>query len=132
MFANWCAIRGECPLPATPTAIGKFVDDIASLGIERVWDQVQTISREHYVRSLPDPCYGPGPVSEALIRCSGIKPPASWLPEPGAEFMKLPYPVQLELVRRDKDNVKEIRRAQRENGELRKELEKLRVQSVAA
>jgi hypothetical protein len=114
MFANWCQLRGEVGLPASPATIGRFIDDIAVMGIEKVWDQIQQIRREHYVRELGDPTLGHGPVADALNRISGLKAPRSWRDEAKYEWGGLPYPVQLELVRREEQRDREVRRLQNE------------------
>jgi hypothetical protein len=119
-FAKWAALNGVQALPASPAAIGKFVDDIAALGIEKVWDQVQQIVREHYVRNMPDPCTGMTPSTEAINRISGMKPPRSWRADAKSEFMWLPYPVQFEINRREIDRDREVRRLQNEVAELKK------------
>lgn len=122
MFHNWCALQGERSLPASPSAIGKFVDDIAHFGIEKVWDQVQQIRRDHYVRGLGDPTLGPGPVADAINRLSGIKVPRSWRAEAKAEFMSLPWPVQVEIEKRDRE--RELRRLQNDLADAKRELKK--------
>jgi hypothetical protein len=125
MFANWCALKGEQALPASPAAIGKFIDDIAALGIEKVWDQVQQIRREHYVRELGDPTLGPGPVADAINRISKVVAPRSWRAEARAEFMSLPWPVQVEISKRETERDREVRRLQNESADIRRELERL-------
>jgi hypothetical protein len=120
MFSNWCALNGQRALPASPAAIGKFVDDIAPFGIEKVWDQVQQIRREHYVRDLGDPTLGPGPVSDAINRISGMTPPRSWRAEAKAEFMALPWPVQVEIGKREAERDRAVRRMQNEVAELKR------------
>jgi hypothetical protein len=123
MFAKWAALNGVQALPASPAAVAavaKFVHDISYLGAERVWDEIMQIRREHWVRNLADPCIGMGPVSEAMNRISKVVAPRSWRAEAKEEFMWLPYPVQLEIVRRDAEREREMRRAQNEVAEMKK------------
>lgn len=129
MFEDWCLLRGEQAIPASPTIIARFIKDVAPMGIDRVWPAVLEISRAHYVIGLPDSTNS-FPVTTAINELSQIKPPRSW---PGPEklrFMTLPFDIQSVLLKRQNDFDHEVKRLHREFAKLKKETEHARTEST--
>jgi hypothetical protein len=124
MFQNWCALRGVQPLPASPSDVAKFVTDISELGPDRVFDEVLQIGRSHWVIDLADPTCN-GPVASAMNTLAKIAPPRSWSAEMKQRFLTLPYDIQWEIARRESERDREVRRAQAECGDLKKQLKEL-------
>src|ERR1700738_88056 len=94
MFENYCALHGVQAVPASPTTIARFINEIAEIGIDRVWEAVQEISSATYKIGLPDPTLGAGLVTSAINAISKIDPPRSWPREQWARFLSLPYDIQ--------------------------------------
>jgi hypothetical protein len=131
MFERWAALNGLKAHGASPTTIAKFVADIASMGISRVWRAVQEISRAHYVIGLADPTLG-GPVAAAVNEISKITPPRSWPKEEQIRFLTLPYDVQLIVEKRERDRDNQVRAMQNEFAAIkRKESEHASTKSTA-
>jgi hypothetical protein len=120
MFEDWCDLKGEQSLPAIPLVVAKFVADIAPLGIEKVWEAVCEISRAHYLIGLSDPTRG-GHVAAAVNKISKIEPPQSWPEEHKADFLRLPYDLQVFLIDREKDQTRVVKQAMQEAADARKE-----------
>jgi|SRR5581483_6756845 len=120
-FDNWCLLRGVSSLPATPADVAQFVKDCEPLGIEKVWELVQEISGPHHAGGFADPTAG-GPVSAAINTISKLVPPRSWSKEEKLRFYSLPYDLQLTVIRRTAQTEKEMRRAQNEAAEARRQL----------
>jgi hypothetical protein len=119
-FEKWCLLNDKQPIPASPTLISRFIEDVAGMGIERVWEAVQEISRAHYLIGLPDPTLGAGLVTNAINKLSGVQPPRSWTKEMQTRFLSLPFDVQNEIGRREAERDAVLRRAQNEVAELKK------------
>jgi hypothetical protein len=119
-WEKWCSLRGEQPIPASPTMIARFINEISSLGIDRIWPAVLEISRSHYVVSLPDPVLS-GPVSAAIEAIAPIKPPRSWPIADQQRFSILPYDLKLIISKREADRDKQIRQMQNEFARLKRE-----------
>lgn len=130
LFSDYCALRGEQAIPASPTIIARFIKDIAPMGIDRVWPAVLEISRAHYVITLPDPTLS-YPVTTAINELSGIEPPRSWPDPEKARFLTLPYDIQLTISKREADRDKQIRQMQNEFAKLKKESENASIKSTA-
>jgi hypothetical protein len=130
MFENWCALNSRQPMPAAPMLVAQFVSELAPIGIDKVWEAVQDISRAHYTIGLADPTLG-GPVALAINAIANLDPPHSWNKEEKPRFKSLPYDLQLCVLRRTKQTETEMRRAQSDAATLRNELKK-RQQPVEA
>lgn len=119
-FEKWCLLRGAQPIPASPTSIAKFISEVAELGIARVWDAVVEISHGHRDIGLPDPTLGIGIVTAEINKISEIKPPHSWKKEEQHRFMSLPYDLQCEILRRETERERELRRLQNTVADLKR------------
>jgi hypothetical protein len=117
-------LNGVQPLPASPATVAKFVSDIAELGIERVFEEVQQIGRSHYVIDVADPTLS-GPVAVAMNEISKIKPPRSWLGPLQQRFLTLPWDIQKQIAERETEREQVVRRAQNEAAEAKRQLEKV-------
>jgi hypothetical protein len=113
IFSDWCSLRGEQAIPASPTIIARFIKDVAPMGIDRVWPAILEISRAHYVITLPDPTLS-YPVTTAINELSKIEPPRSWPAQEKTRFMTLPFDIQLTISKREADRDKQIRQMQNE------------------
>src|SRR5262249_8853301 len=100
MFVKWCELNGVASCPAAPATVARFVNDCASLGIERLWPAVQQISKMHTCLGLADPTLG-GMVAVAISRIAGISPPRSWPDANKERFRSLPYDVQAHVACHD-------------------------------
>ena len=100
-------------MPTAPSAVARFVADIAPAGIEKVWQEVSAVSRAHYLIGLADPTSA-GPVSAALNAIARIDPPRSWPKEHKFRFTALPYDLQVYVAGHEKRRETEIRRAHNE------------------
>lgn len=120
MFSDWCSLRGETAIPASPTIIARFIKDIAPMGIGRVWPAVLEISRAHYIIGLPDSTQS-FPVASAINELSKLAAPRSWPDPEKARFRTLPYDIQLVISNREADRDKQIRQMQNEFSKLKKE-----------
>jgi hypothetical protein len=121
MFARWCELNGVGFCPASPAVVAKFVVDCASLGIERLWQAVQEISRVHVSLGLADPTLG-GIAAAAISKVADIAPPRSWPNDGKQRFRSLPYDLQLYVVAHEARREKALRRAQNEAASARQEL----------
>jgi hypothetical protein len=130
-WKNWCALRGEQPIPASPTIIANFIKDIAPLGIDRVWPAVLEISRAHYTVGLPDPVSS-YPVTQAMNDLAKIPPPRSWPAEERLRFLTLPFDLQRIISKREADRDRQIRHMQNEFAQLKKEAENADNKTTAA
>jgi hypothetical protein len=119
-FEKWCASRGEQPIPASPTIIARFIHELQDMGIEHVFEEVEAIGRSHWIIGLPDPTCGPGLVTQEINRISKVTPPRSWRAEARDAFMSLPWPVQVEIGKREAERDREVRRLQNEVAELKR------------
>jgi hypothetical protein len=131
MFQDWCTLNGMQAIPASPTTISRFINSIAPLGIEKVFEAVQEISRAHYTIGLPCPCSGPGLVTRAVNAVSKIEAPRSWPAELKAQFMHLPWDVQTQILKRETERDLAVRKAQNEAGEARNALAALKMEKAA-
>jgi hypothetical protein len=122
MFERWCILNGHKPFGAAPAIVAQFVDDIASMGIEQVWEAVQEIARMHSAHGLPDPTQSKA-VAAAINAIAKIDPPRSWPAEEKLRFLTLPYDIQLIISKREQDRDNEVRKKQREFAQLKKEME---------
>lgn len=125
MFQKYCDLHGFSSRPAAPTTIARFINGIADLGIDKVWEAVQEISRAHYTVGLPDPTLGSGLVTSAVNAISKIEPPRSWSGPLKSRFLSLPYDIQREISRREIERDRAVRTAQNEAGALRNKLKEL-------
>jgi hypothetical protein len=129
MFENYCTLHGFQAVPASPTTISRFINGIAELGVERVWAEIQSISRKHYTIGLPDPTLGAGLVTSAINAISKIDPPRSWPREQSARFLSLPYDIQRQIIVRETERDKAVRKAQNEAADLRKQIKELELEN---
>jgi len=120
MFKDWCSLRGEQAIPASPTIIARFIADVAPMGIDRVWPAVLEISRAHYVIGLPDSTQS-FPVASAINELSKLEPPRSWPAAEKLRFATLPYDIQKCIATRERDRDHQIRTMQNEFAKLKKE-----------
>src|SRR6266851_8511142 len=125
MFQDWCTLNGIQAIPASPTTISSFVNSISPLGIEKVFEAVQEISRAHYTIGLPCPCSGPGLVTRAVNAISKIEPPRSWSKATSEQFMHLPWDVQSCILKREEQLDQTVRDKQNEVGDLRAKIREL-------
>ena len=123
MFERWCILNGRHkPFGAPSTIVAQFVDDIASMGIEQVWEAVQEVARMHSAHGLPDPTQSKA-VASAVNDITKIDPPRSWPDEEKHRFLTLPYPTQAYLAKRQVADDALIRKLQNELAQLKKENE---------
>ena len=115
---------GRCPAPAAPVDIAAFVEDIAELGIERVWAAVKSISNAHEQFGLADPTKARC-VLWAVGKISKTGAPRSWPKGEHELFLQLPYDVQRVILRRGAERDREVRRAQNERDKAEAQLGKL-------
>jgi hypothetical protein len=131
-FGKWCIIKGIQSLPVSPVHVAAFVRDSEPLlPIDKIWEEVQDVSRSHLSNGFADPTAG-GPVSAAINAIAKIDPPRSW---PGAEkdrFKALPYDLQVYFARHEERREKEIRRAQNEAAMARKALAAIQQPAIEA
>jgi hypothetical protein len=120
MFEKWCALRGESPIPASPTIVARFIADVAPLGIDRVWPAVLEISRAHYTVGLPD-VTNSFPVAAAINALSKLEAPRSWPAAEKLRFSTLPYDIQKCIATREADRDHRIRTMQNEFATLKKD-----------
>jgi hypothetical protein len=123
-WRRWCEVNGRSPAPAAPADIAAFVEDIAELGIERVWPIIQSISAAHAQFGLADPTRT-SRVSLAINAVSKIEPPRSWPKEEHELFLQLPYDVQKVVLRREAERDRQVRKVQNERDALA-QLQKIR------
>ncbi len=121
LFGKWCELDGIASCPATPAAVAKFVTDCASLGIERLWREVQDISTAHVSFGLADPTLG-GDAATAINSVADITPPRAWPNDAKQRFKSLPYDLQVYVAAYEARREKEIRRAQNEAAAARQKL----------
>jgi hypothetical protein len=127
IFVKWCELNNLAPCPATPSSVARFVDDCASLGVDRLWSAVQEISRMHASLGLADPTLG-GPAADAMSAVAAVPPPRSW-PGPFKErFRALPYDIQAYLVAHETQRERALRRAQNEAASASRKLAALETQ----
>jgi hypothetical protein len=119
-FTNWCLLRGESSVPASPTVIVRFLRECAALGIDRVWNAMVDISKQHHSLGLPDPTLGISIVTAEINKISGIEPPRSWTKEMQHRFMTLPWDLQNQILIRETQRDRELRRLQNEVAELKR------------
>ncbi len=124
IFVRWCELHGAVPCPAAPAVVARFVVDCASLGIERLWQAVQDISKLHVSAGLADPTLG-GPAAAAIARIAGIEPPTSWPRDRKLHFRSLPYDLQMFIATHEVRRDKALRRAQNEAAATLKRFEML-------
>jgi hypothetical protein len=122
MFEKWCALRGECAIPASPTIIARFIKDIEPLGIARIWPEILQISRAHYTVGLPD-VTNSFPVASAINALSRLAPPRSWPAEEKLRFATLPYDIQVIILKRETDRDREVKHMHTNFAKLKKETE---------
>jgi hypothetical protein len=101
--------------------VTKFVNDCASLGIDRLWPAVQDISRTHVSLGLADPTLG-GPAAKTISDVAGIDPPRSWPGDRKQRFKSLPYDLQIYVADHETRREKAVRRAQNEAAIARQKL----------
>lgn len=119
-WPNWCVLQGIEPVPVAPAAVADFVKTIAPLGIERVWEILQEISRSHYTIGLADPTLSRNVVF-AVNDISQIKPPRSWPKKEKARFLQLPYDLQKLVARREAERDKWLHQLQNKAAQERKQ-----------
>ncbi len=121
MFDNWCALQKVQPFPAAPANVAKFVSDCRSLGMAKIWPEIEDISRAHCAVGLADPTLG-GVVAGAINEVAMIAAPRSWPKEEKLRFFSLPYDLQTYIVASEARRDKAVKRAQNEAGVLRNRL----------
>jgi hypothetical protein len=112
-FVRWCELNNLAPCPATPSSVARFVEDCASLGVNRLWAALQEISRMHASLDLADPTHG-GPAADAMSIVAAIPPPRSWPQRFKDRFGGLPYDIQAYLADHETQRERALRRAQNE------------------
>jgi hypothetical protein len=125
MFDRFCSLHNLKPVPASPVTIARFINGIAELGIDRVWEAVQEISRSHYTIGLSDPTLGSGLVTSAINAISNITPPRSWSGPLKLRFLSLPYDIQRQIADREVERENTVRKAFNERDEARKQLKEM-------
>jgi hypothetical protein len=123
-WRQWCEVNGRSPAPAAPADIAKFIEDVAELGIDRVWQAVREISAAHEQFGLADPTKARC-VLWAIGKISKIEAPRSWPDADKPLFLELPYDVQKVVLRREAERDREVRRAHNERDKAEAELGKL-------
>ncbi|MHC2241128.1 hypothetical protein [Bradyrhizobium elkanii] len=123
-FENWCRTKGLISLPAAPATVAAFVATCEPIGFETLLQSVAAISNAHTARGLADPTFGP--VSAELNRISGIGVPHSWKKLHWAAFKALPYPLQVYVIERDKQDRAAVQRSFNDATKAKKELEALK------
>jgi hypothetical protein len=121
MFAKWCELNGVSTCPAAPADVARFVTDCAALGIERLWQAVQEISKMHAALGLADPTLGVV-AAAAIDKVAGVVPPRAWPGEQKLRFRALPYDLQVFVAMHEAQREKAIRRAQNEAASARQRL----------
>jgi len=128
MFAKWCELNNVAPCPAMPSSVARFVQDCASLGVNRLWAAVQEISRMHASLGLADPTLG-SPAAKAMSAVAAIAPPRSWPQRFKDRFGELPYDLQAYLAAHEMQRERALRRAQNEAASASRKLAALETQS---
>jgi hypothetical protein len=113
LFARWCELNGASFCPAAPASVARFVNDCATLGIERLWPAVQEVSKLHTSLGLADPTLG-GVAAAAVNKIAKITPPRSWPDDRKQRFAMLPYDLQVYVAAHEARREKVLRRAQNE------------------
>jgi len=128
MFAKWCELNGERVCPAAPASVARFVTDLTSLGMDRLWPAVQDISRMHVALGLADPTLG-GAAASAMSAIAAIPPPRSWPAPLRRRFAALPYDIQIHLASYEAQRERALRRAQNDAASARQKLAALEAQT---
>lgn len=122
-FGKWCIVRGVRSLPALPVHVANFITDLAAAekSVKQIWPMVKEISQTHVSNGLADPTAG-GVVGDMINSIALIDPPRSWPAAEKERFGLLPYDVQVFFSYRENQREREIRRAQNEAADARKQL----------
>jgi hypothetical protein len=129
LWRSWSQEKGTSELPAATSAVALFVLEHAGLGIEPLLEHVRGISALHTNSNLSDPTSS-FVVTASLNTTTKIEPPHSWPKAEKARFLELPYTLQAYVAKREKDQRREISRAQMEAGELRRQLAEIQKQET--
>ena len=121
LFARWCELNGAPFCPAAPASVARFVDDCATLGIERLWAAVQDVSKLHASLGLADPTLG-GVAAAAVDEVAGIPSPRSWSDDHKQRFAALPYDLQVYVAAHEARRDKTLRRVQNEAAAAKQKL----------
>lgn len=124
VFLHWADLKNIRPIPTSPGTIAAFVMESQSLGVDKIAATLAAISQTYISRGLADPTAGPGPVAAAVNRIAPVEPPRSWKAFAKEAFTAFPHELQVYLAERDRENTREIKRAQQEAADARKELAK--------
>ncbi len=127
IFVKWCELNSMSACPATPASVARFVTDLASLGMNRLWPAVQDVSRMHAALDLADPTLG-GPAASAISAVAAIPPPRSWPGRFKQRFAALPYDIQVHLASHEAQRERALRRAQNDAASARQKLAALEAQ----
>ncbi|MET4801522.1 hypothetical protein [Bradyrhizobium sp. LB11.1] len=127
VFVRWCDLHNLIACPAAPSSVARFVDDCASLGVDRLWSAVQEISRMHASLGLADPTLG-GPGAAAMSAVAAVDPPRSWPGRFKERFGTLPYDIQAYLASHEAQRERALRRAQNEAASVSRKLAALETQ----
>ncbi|MGK7057093.1 hypothetical protein AB4853_11505 [Bradyrhizobium sp. 1050_B9_N1_2] len=130
-FVAWCEQNRLASFPARPASIALFVLERKHLEIDDLARMVVDISRYHLRRGQADPTSG-YPVSAALNHLAKIEAPLSWPKAMRPRFGDIPYDMQRYLASCDKDQTREIKRAQQEAADARKKLKEIESKNVEA
>jgi hypothetical protein len=108
-WRRWCLLNGVEPLPAPIAAVQAFVNTIAPLGSKKVWEIVQDISRDHWLKDLADPT-----VHLTIQKPDDSKknkPPRAWPADRKARFLELPEDWQQFLAEHDMHRERTVKMA---------------------
>ncbi len=130
LFLHWCDSKGVRPIPLAPADIAVFVKQAQTLGIEKIAATVTAISKAYLSRGFADPTAG-GPVTAACDDIAKLAPPRSWPKENWSAFKSLPYALQLCVAKRETERDVQLRRAQNETAEARRELAAMKLEMAA-
>ncbi|MGJ5205547.1 hypothetical protein [Bradyrhizobium sp. HKCCYLR20261] len=111
LFARWCEREGEAFCPATPAAVARFASEHAGLGIMKLWEAVNEVSRAHLALNLADPTAG-APVALVLDDVAGLAPPRAWPATWKERFRALPHDLKTFVAEHETRREKSLRRAQ--------------------
>ncbi|MCP1969904.1 MULTISPECIES: hypothetical protein [Bradyrhizobium] len=115
-------------MPASPATVAAFVAACEPIGFENLLQSVVAVSNAHTGRGLADPTFGPA--SAELNRISGIGVPSSWKKAHWPAFMGLPYPLQVYVIERDKQDRLVVARSFNDAAKAKQELEEIKLKEA--
>lgn len=127
-FIRWCEDRSLPWRPANPAVIAKFVMGHTTPG--KLVDELRELSLAHTSQGLPDPVAA-WQVVDAIGRVVKVETPRSWKKEQRLLFAALAPDMQQHISDRESQRDKEVRRAQNEAADARKQLADIQKQTEA-